>query len=67
MPAVLNAANEVAVAAFLEGRVPFVAIPDVITGAMAAHRPSPADDLDIVLAADAWARAHALEALARLS
>ena len=67
MPAVLNAANEVAVAAFLDGRVPFVAIPDLIAGAMAMHRPSAADDLRVVLAADAWARAHAAESIARLA
>ena len=67
MPAVLNAANEVAVAAFLDGRVPFVAIPDVIADAMAMHRPSAADDLRVVLAADAWARAHAAESIARLA
>jgi 1-deoxy-D-xylulose-5-phosphate reductoisomerase len=67
MPAVLNAANEVAVAAFLDGRLPFAAIPDVIASAMAAHRPSAADELAAIRAADAWARAHASEGLARLA
>jgi 1-deoxy-D-xylulose-5-phosphate reductoisomerase len=66
MPAVLNAANEVAVAAFLEGRLPFAAIAGVITSAMAAHRPSPADDVEVILEADRWARARAAEAIAAM-
>ena len=37
-PCVLNAADEVAVAAFLEGRIPFTAIPEVIVGRARAHR-----------------------------
>ena len=39
MPAVLNAANEVAVAAFLDGRLSFLGIPRVVVEAMAAHQP----------------------------
>jgi 1-deoxy-D-xylulose-5-phosphate reductoisomerase len=54
-PAVLNAANEVAVAAFLEGRIPFTAIPGVIERTLAAHR-SLDSSLENVLAADAWSR-----------
>ncbi len=38
MPAVLNAANEVAVAKFLDGRIGFMEIPEIIAGAMAKHR-----------------------------
>jgi 1-deoxy-D-xylulose-5-phosphate reductoisomerase len=56
LPAVLNAANEVAVAAFLEGRLTFVAIPAVIERAMDAHAPRPIASLDDVLAADAEGR-----------
>lgn len=56
MPAVLNAANEVAVAAFLSGRLAFPAIYQVIRETMAAHDPEPADDLAGVLSADARAR-----------
>jgi 1-deoxy-D-xylulose-5-phosphate reductoisomerase len=67
MPAVLNAANEEAVAAFLEERVPFTAIPECVAGVMGAHRPAPLRALDDVLAADAWARDHARAALARPS
>ncbi len=61
LPIVLNAANEVAVAAFLEGRLRFPAISDVIGAAMDAHTPSPVDTLAAVRAVDTWARAHAVE------
>jgi 1-deoxy-D-xylulose-5-phosphate reductoisomerase len=56
LPIVLNAANEVAVAAFLDGRLPFTAISDVIAAAMDAHTPAPTDTLAAVRAVDAWAR-----------
>jgi len=55
-PCVLNAANEVAVAAFLDGRIPFTAIPEVVEGAleeMPATAPTHFEDL---YAADARAR-----------
>jgi 1-deoxy-D-xylulose-5-phosphate reductoisomerase len=55
-PAALNAANEVAVAAFLEGRLGFLAIPAVIEGVMSAHHNAPARGLDDVLESDRWAR-----------
>ena len=61
LPIVLNAANEVAVAAFLEGRLRFPAISDVIGAAMDAHTASPVDTLAAVRAVDTWARAHAVE------
>jgi 1-deoxy-D-xylulose-5-phosphate reductoisomerase len=67
MPAVLNAANEEAVAAFLEERIAFNAIPDCVAGVMGAHRPAPLGALDDVLAADAWAREQARAVLARPS
>lgn len=57
MPAVLNAANEVAVAAFLEERVRFGEIPALIEAACDAHEPQPATSLEAVLTADSWARA----------
>jgi 1-deoxy-D-xylulose-5-phosphate reductoisomerase len=56
LPAVLNAANEEAVAAFLGGRIPFTAIPASILEVMESHRPQAVRDLRDVLAADAWAR-----------
>lgn len=55
-PAILNAANEVAVAAFLERRIGFAAIPRVIEGTLAGLTAGAAPDLDTVLAADAAAR-----------
>jgi 1-deoxy-D-xylulose-5-phosphate reductoisomerase len=55
-PAVLNAANEVAVAAFLGGRLGFLGIPRVIEEVLGRHRNVPADDLSTVLEADRWAR-----------
>ncbi len=58
-PAVYNAANEVAVAAFLAGRLPFLGIPRVTEAALAALAGAPAADLAAVLAADAEARAVA--------
>lgn len=56
LPAVLNAANEVAVAAFLQGAIPFLAIPEVISRAMAAHTVQPLTSLEQVLAVDQQTR-----------
>jgi 1-deoxy-D-xylulose-5-phosphate reductoisomerase len=56
---VLNAANEVAVAMFLERRLAFTAIADVIEQAMRAHRPAEVATLAEVQAVDRWARACA--------
>jgi 1-deoxy-D-xylulose-5-phosphate reductoisomerase len=58
-PAVLNAANEVAVAAFLAGAIPFLEIPRLLSQVMEAHEPAPADGLERLLAADHWARTQA--------
>ncbi len=56
LPAVLNAANEVAVFAFLDKKIGFTAIPKLIESVMEAH-PWVADpSLDAIVAADAWAR-----------
>ena len=57
-PAVFNAANEMAVDAFLEQRIPFGRIPTLIGGALDAHPGGSADDLDAILEADHAARAH---------
>jgi len=62
LPVVLNAANEVAVAAFLERRMPFTAIPALIERAMDAHEHSgarPIGGLPDVRAIDSWARGFA--------
>ena len=55
-PTLLNAANEVAVAAFLAGRLPFTGIARVIDETLNDLAAAPADDLAAVLAADAQAR-----------
>ncbi|CAN5188828.1 1-deoxy-D-xylulose-5-phosphate reductoisomerase [soil metagenome] len=62
-PAVLNAANEVAVAAFLAGRLPFLAIPELIKATMATMPVEPDDDLAVLRACDAAARQRAVELL----
>ena len=59
MPAVLNAANEIAVAAFLDRRAAFDDIPRIVERVMDAHTPGAALDLETVEAADAWARTRA--------
>jgi 1-deoxy-D-xylulose-5-phosphate reductoisomerase len=68
-PAVLNAANEVAVRAFLDRRVPFPAIAATNEAVLASHLArrgvGEVAELGDVLEADAWARARAAEELAR--
>ena len=59
MPAVLNAANEVAVAAFLRGHLPFTRIAVVVAETMARYAPPAPQTLDDVLAIDSEARAQA--------
>jgi len=61
LPIVLNAANEVAVACFLEGKLGFTQIPQVIAEAMDAHTPEAAATLQQVRRVDAWARIYAAE------
>ena len=55
-PAALNAANEVAVAAFLEGQLDFLGIPALIDGVMSRHDSAPAREIGDILEADRWAR-----------
>ncbi len=64
-PAVLNAANEVAVAAFLDGELPFTGIAPVIAETLERAGVRPADSLEAILAADGEARRLAVEQLAR--
>ena len=61
LPVVLNAANEIAVALFLDGKLGFTAIAGVIEQTMAAHRPAEVGTLATVRAVDLWAREHARE------
>jgi 1-deoxy-D-xylulose-5-phosphate reductoisomerase len=66
LPIVLNAANEVAVAAFLEGRLPLTRIPQLIEQALQARAAAggpPPRDLADVRAVDRWAHAFSLELL----
>jgi len=58
-PAVLNAANEIAVSAFLDGRLAFVEIPRVIDEVLSQHSVRSATSLQDVTTADAWARQQA--------
>jgi 1-deoxy-D-xylulose-5-phosphate reductoisomerase len=60
-PAVFNAANEVAVAAFLDGAIPFGRISEIIERVLEAHAPAPATAVEAVREADRWARARARE------
>lgn len=64
-PAVLNAANEIAVSAFLQGRIGFLAIPALVEEALAALPGLPADSLENLLAADAQSRRITEQALPR--
>ena len=56
MPAVLNAANEIAVQAFLEELISYKDIAELISMVMQNHNPSPLKELQDVLIADRWAR-----------
>jgi 1-deoxy-D-xylulose-5-phosphate reductoisomerase len=62
-PAVLNAANEVAVAAFLDGRIGFLQIPEIIESTLDAIDNACVRNLGDVLEADALARAFATSRL----
>jgi 1-deoxy-D-xylulose-5-phosphate reductoisomerase len=63
-PATLNAANEVAVSSFLQGRIAFLAIPALVEDCLAALPATPAGSLDALLAADALARERAATRIA---
>ena len=60
-PVVLNAANEVAVAQFLEGRIGFGAIAEIVAAAMDAHTPREMGTIEAIRAVDQWARNVALD------
>jgi 1-deoxy-D-xylulose-5-phosphate reductoisomerase len=61
LPAVLNAANEMAVAAFLQNIISFTNIPEIIKKTMESHTVVPAPTLSDILEADQWAREEAGE------
>ncbi len=62
-PAAFNAANEEAVAAFLDNRLPFNRIPEVIESVLSLHDVQEVTDLAVVRRADAWARDTARDRL----
>ncbi|MDV0437679.1 1-deoxy-D-xylulose-5-phosphate reductoisomerase [Xanthomonas sacchari] len=64
-PAILNAANEVAVSAFLQGRIGFLSIPALVENALTELPAVAADSLDALLAADAHSRKITELAIAR--
>lgn len=63
MPAVLNAANEIAVSAFLDGKIRLSDIPRIIESVMSEHETQAVSSLEIVLEKDNWARKRANEIL----
>lgn len=67
MPAVLNGANELAVSAFLSGKIGFLKIPELIERTIERHMCHPVDSIESILEADQWARRTAQEILPSLS
>ena len=67
LPAAMNAANEEAVAAFIDERICLTEIPLVIQAVMDGHAPKPVDSIETVLEVDRWARASAVEEIEKLS
>jgi len=63
LPGVFNAANEVAVEAFLEERVSFPRIWQMVESVMQAHQAEKNPGLEAIVAADQWARSKARESL----
>jgi 1-deoxy-D-xylulose-5-phosphate reductoisomerase len=59
MPAAMNAANEIAVDAFLNGGIRFTDISDIIQSTMQAHTPHSVLSVEAALEADRWAREKA--------
>lgn len=67
LPAVLNAANETAVMAFLDKKIPFTAIPRMIEMAMEQHELEKKPDLSDIIRVDAWARNCSEQLVIRLA
>jgi 1-deoxy-D-xylulose-5-phosphate reductoisomerase len=66
LPAVLNASNEIAVQAFLDEKISFSDIPEIIRKTMDHHTVIPSPGLDEILWSDSWARAEATMAVEKL-
>jgi 1-deoxy-D-xylulose-5-phosphate reductoisomerase len=67
MPAVLNAANEIAVEEFIKGRIGFNDMPHVVEETIDAHTPTEPKSVEAVLDADRWGRAKATEITERIT
>ncbi|NDA25574.1 MAG: 1-deoxy-D-xylulose-5-phosphate reductoisomerase [Verrucomicrobia bacterium] len=63
LPGVFNAANEMAVEAFLDEKIPFPKIWGLVEAVMESHQNIPRPDLPAIVAADGWARAEARKRL----
>jgi 1-deoxy-D-xylulose-5-phosphate reductoisomerase len=63
LPAVYNAANEVAVEAFLQGKIGFSHIPQVVASTMNEHNATPLRGVEDALEADHWAKEKALDSI----
>jgi len=61
MPAVLNAANEAAVEMFLNKKISFIQIPQIVEKVMSKHKPEFYPDLNEIIRIDSWARSKAGE------
>ncbi|HIJ60653.1 MAG TPA: 1-deoxy-D-xylulose-5-phosphate reductoisomerase [Nitrospirae bacterium] len=63
MPVVLNAANEIAVSAFLDSMISFIEIPVIIEKVMNIHQPFELSNIEIILEFDRWARNKTMEVI----
>lgn len=66
-PTVLSTADEVAVGAFLDGKIGFNDIAAIVESALSAHEPNDVTDLDVIFAADRWAREHTDASIAQVA
>ena len=66
MPAVLNGANEIGVNAFLEGKIGFLEIPQLIEKTMEKHKSFPLHNIEQVIEADQWAQSRAKKILEKM-
>lgn len=66
-PTVLSGADEIAVEAFMAGRLSFLGITEVVSQVLDTHRPQPVSDVETILGVDAWARREAANVIERRS
>jgi 1-deoxy-D-xylulose-5-phosphate reductoisomerase len=67
LPAVMNAANEIAVEAFLKGRLKFMDILKIVEQTMESHRKLPGETVEEILESDGWARKTAQSMINRVN